>query len=30
MTDINQLFRGETKNVLVPAIIKTIDEMRDY
>lgn len=30
MSEIDQLFRGETKTVLVPAIIQTVEEMRDY
>lgn len=30
MTDIDKLFRGKTKTVLVPAIIETVEELRDY
>lgn len=30
MADIDTLFRGETKNILVPAIIETVDDLRDY
>ena len=30
MSEIDKLFRGETKTVLVPAIIEIVDELRDY
>lgn len=30
ITEFDRLFRGETKTVLVPAIIETVEEMRDY
>jgi len=30
ITEIDRLFRGETKSVLVPAIIAIVDEMREY
>jgi len=30
VNEIDQLFRGQTKTVLVPAIIETVDEMSDY
>ena len=30
MSGIDKLFRGETKTVLVPAIVETVEELRDY